>query len=349
MNFNFGANTGGQAGGAQSKQDGFQSQLDNWGSGNHSGLWGATGAQAGSSAADLFRAPTPTMKEQVDITSTTTTSTTTTSTITTETTVESGSESDAQPPSQAATGKKRRRTAAAKKASSSKKGTTKKSAKSLKAGSVNFEEMKVKELRDILLAHGLKQWGVKAELIERCRTSKVHLVAPMKIAELQAQLVTRGLKKSGSKKELRARLIEAMNPKEDTDDIAAPPAKKRKLNPKSTKKAESKKAASKDTVKESKPKKTAAKKAESKKAESKKTKSKKKKKTKSEEAEPKEPEPKKPEPKKSASETAEEILASKLKSLRSNELDKVLLKMARCDYGLCGGCPNCGKGPSKTD
>jgi len=335
MNFNFGHNTTGQAGETPSKQDGFQSQLDNWGSGNHSGSWGGAGASSSqSSAADLFRAPTAI----TDVTSTTTTSTITTSTTTTTTsTVESGSESDAQDPSQAKTaGKKRRRTTATKKAPASKKATKASARGKFSKSAYNFEEWKVKDLQEILHAHGLKKGGVKAELIERCRLKKVHLVAPMKLVELQAQLVTRGLKKTGSKKELRSRLIEAMNPKPDNDadhTMDAPPAKKRKLNPRKER----------DSAKGDR--------SEKKKSTSTKKEGGKKKKSKKEKTAVPEPERKaeaqKSEPKKSAIETSGDILAAKLKSMRQTELDNVLLKMAKCDYGLCGGCANCGKGPSK--
>ena len=71
--------------------------------------------------------------------------------------------------------------------------------------------MRVKELKDLLKAHGLKQSGRKDELIARCIESKVHLVAPMNVTELKNRLKARGLRVGGSKSELRTRLINALN------------------------------------------------------------------------------------------------------------------------------------------
>lgn len=76
---------------------------------------------------------------------------------------------------------------------------------------MNFESMRVKELKDLLKSHGLKQSGRKDELITRCIQSKVHLVAPMNVTDLKNRLKGRGLRVGGSKDELRARLINALN------------------------------------------------------------------------------------------------------------------------------------------
>ena len=55
---------------AQANQDQFQNQLENWGSGTHSGSWGTPSAadQANvPSAADLFRNPTLTKSGEVGL------------------------------------------------------------------------------------------------------------------------------------------------------------------------------------------------------------------------------------------------------------------------------------------
>ena len=93
----------------------------------------------------------------------------------------------------------------------------------------DFHTMTVAELKSTLKEYGLKVKGNKNDLIDRCVTNKIALLAPMTVAELQVQLATRGLKKSGAKKELRVRLMEAMcTQSADQCELGEPPRKKRK-------------------------------------------------------------------------------------------------------------------------